>query len=138
MATITGAKTNKRAIIWRIDGIPNPPPEMVMLINPENLDIAYNQIINETRTLGGFAEEHWGEQLSSISSSGRTAMFYSSGGLTRLDAKSSAGYENFSRMLDIYRSNGKGYDTKKVHNPNTITVFGTIAMSYMNKEYQEC
>jgi hypothetical protein len=140
MATITGVKKNQRAIIWRIEDTTNPPPDLVMLINPDNLNLSYNQLLNETRTLGGFVEEFWGEQLTTFSASGRTAMFYSSGGLTRLDSKTSTAYENFIYFLNIYRNNGKSYDNKSTSatykNSNKITSVGTVVMNYINKDYE--
>jgi hypothetical protein len=140
MAIITGIKPNKAAIVWRIEDITDPPPELTMLINPGNLDTSYTQLINETRTLGGFVQEFWGEQLTTLSSSGRTALSYGVGGLSNTDARQSSAYENFVRLVDIYRCNGKDYKTLKTFvsdakNPDRIMNLGTVVMSYEGIEY---
>ena len=135
-----GAKTNKQAIVWRIDGIQNPPPDLIMFINPTNLDLSYTQLVNETRTLGGFVQEFWGEQLTTLSASGQTAMFYNDGGITNKDARISESYQNFIRLVNIYKNNGKDYSDEKITlaqitNPNKIVSLGTVVMIYVNKEY---
>ena len=140
MATIIGAKPNKLAIIWRIEDITNPPPELTMLVNPGNLETTYTQLINETRTLGGFVQEFWGEQLTTLSSSGRTALTYGLGGLSNKEARQSSAYENFVRLIDIYRCNGKDYKTLKTFvsdakNPDRIINVGTVIMSFDKNEY---
>lgn len=140
MATITGAKSSKVPIVWRIDDIADPPPILTMLLNPGNLDTTYTQLINETRTLGGFIQEFWGEQLTTLSSSGRTALTYGSGGLTNEQARQSTAYENFARLVDIYRCNGKDYKAlntfvNQTNDVDRIMNLGTVVMSYQNVEY---
>jgi len=130
-----GIKKNKRAIIWRIEGLEDTPPELVMFINPESIDSTFTPLVSETRTLGGFIQEFWGEQLTSLSASGKVAMFYDDGGITNKNARLSESYQNFVRLLNIYKNNGKDYsDTQQ--NPNRITSFGAVIMIYMDKEYE--
>jgi len=136
-----GIKRNKQAIVWRISGIKSPPPDLVMFINPANLDLSYSQLINETRTLGGFIQEFWGEQLTTLSASGQTAMFYSDKGITNKDSRISEAYQNFIRLVNIYKNNGKDYSDERITlasktNPNRIVSFGTVIMTYINKEYE--
>ena len=136
-----GAKKNKQAIVWRIEGIKNPPPDLIMFINPTNLDFSYTQLVTETRTLGGFVQEFWGEQLSTLSASGQTAMFYNNGGLTNKDARISESYQNFIRLVNIYKNNGKDYSDERntlalKRNPNKIVSLGTVRMVYTTKEYE--
>ena len=140
MNTIIGAKPNKIPIVWRIDDIANPPPELTMLVNPGNLDATYTQMINETRTLGGFIQEFWGEQLTTLSSSGRTALTYGLDGLSNADARQSSAYENFSRLVDVYRCNGKDYTAlntfvKQTNDIDRITNLGAVVMSFQKVEY---
>lgn len=65
---------NKKLIIWQIGGLPQQYtlPDLIMKINPQNLNQQYTQLINRKRTFGGFIEEHWGEQLDSLSASGKS------------------------------------------------------------------
>lgn len=135
-----GTKTNKQAIVWRIDGLIETPPALTMFINPANLDLSYSALINETRTLGGFIQEFWGEQLTSLSASGQTSMFYNSGGITNRDTRISEAYQNFIRLVNIYKNNGKEYTREQNNatkaNPNRISSFGKVVMIYMDKEYE--
>jgi len=131
----TGAKQNKQALIWRIEGTQEIIPDLTMLINPQNLDTSYTPLITETRTLGGFVQEFWGEQLTSISASGRTAMFYSDNGLTVADAKDTDAYHNFIRLVNIYRNNGKIYSPTST-NANRISAIGTIILTYSEKQFE--
>ena len=136
-----GIRKNKRPIVWRIEGLSETPPELTMLINYANLDQSYTSLITETRTLGGFVSEFWGEQLSILSASGQTAMFYNDGGITNRDVKLSEAYNNFIRLVNIYKNNGKDYSDEKITlaskaNPNRIVSFGTIVMTFIDKEYE--
>lgn len=136
-----GVKQNKQAIIWRIEGLQETPPELTMLINPANLDLSYTQLVTENRTLGGFIQEYWGEQLTSLSATGRTAMFYNEGGITNSDTRESESYQNFIRLVNIYKNNGKDYYSERLTlakniNPDRIIAFGTVVMTYMEKQYQ--
>ena len=140
---VTAVKKNDRAISWRIDDVENPPPEFTMLINMNNLDIQYTQLKNETRTLGGFYEELWGEQLTALSASGTTAMFFGEGGLTNEFARDTEGYKNFIRLLNLYKNNGKEYikasdppTLASKANPSRIVGFGKVVMTFINKQYQ--
>lgn len=134
-----GIKKNKRAIVWRIEGLKESPPELIMFINPANIDITYSSLVTETRTLGGFVQEFWGEQLTSLSAAGQTAMFYSNKGITNKDVRLSESYQNFIRLVNVYKNNGKDYSDKKLLaknvNPNRIVSFGTVIMNYISKEY---
>jgi hypothetical protein len=135
------AKKSKLPIIWTIEGIPNPPPALTMLINPANMDLSFSPLINETRTLGGFIQEFWGEQLTTLSASGQTAIFYDTSGITNKNSRNSESYQNFIKLINIYKNNGKDYsDTFSTAalkaNPNKIISFGTIIMQYGGKKYE--
>ena len=143
---VTGIKKNPNSIKWEIldfdvtkGAIVNIVPPLIMDINPSELTISYKQIKNVVRTFGGFVEEHWPEELDSISSSGVTAMFYTdkkdsynSPGLTVLDRRNSEAYSNFQTLINIYRNNGKVYDTKA----HTIKRIAKVRMHYNDKVYE--
>lgn len=142
-----GIKTNKQAISWRIEGLLNTPPPLTMMINPSNMDLSYAPLVSETRTLGGFIQEFWGEQLTTLGASGQTAMFYDQSGITNKNVRTSESYQNFIRLVNIYKNNGKDYqeinsnwtETAKrvaLQNPNRIKSFGAVIMTYIGKEYE--
>lgn len=134
------AKQVSVPIFWSVRGEAKIPT-LRMLVNPANLDFTYTPLINETRTLGGFIQEFWGEQLTTLSASGKTAMFISSEkGLTNKDSRTTEAYQYFMSLLNIYKNNGKGYFTKfedsaSRANSTKISSFGNIIMNYDNKQY---
>lgn len=129
-----GVKVNKRLIVWNVrdrDGNELIEP-LTMHINPQNIDAQYTQLINEQRTMGGFVRFFWGEDLTSMSSSGKTAMFYDNNGITIENRRTSDAYLNFISLLQIYKNNAKTYDKYS----NKINSFGVIVMTYREKEYE--
>lgn len=143
---VLGIKRNPNSIKWEIldfdseKGILiNVVPPLMMDINPSELVVTYKQIKNLTRTFGGFVEEHWPEELDTVSSSGTTAMFYTdkrdtynAPGLTVLDRRNSEAYANFQTLVNIYRNNGKVYDTKRT----SIKRIAKVRMHYNEKVYE--
>ena len=135
----TGVKRHKNLIVWQlkdVNGIEVVEP-LVMLINPSNLNVAYTHIRTENRTKGGFAVFYWGEEIDTVSASGRTGMFYgenftSEQGISIADRKKSEAFENFRKLFEIFKNNGKTYQ----QNSNRIASFGTVTMIFMKKEYE--
>jgi len=137
------ARQSPVPIQWSIIGAANIP-SLTMLINPANLDTSYSQLINETRTLGGFAYEYWGEQLTTLSATGKTAMFVDAeSGLTNKDQRATESYQYFMSLLNIYKNNGKGYQTSFTEktskalraNPNKLISLGYVIMIFDKVQY---
>ena len=124
---------NKKLIIWQIKGLPDKYtlPDLTMKINPKNLDAQYTQLINRKRTFGGFIEEHWGEQLDSLSAGGQTSQFYGPTGLTNESRRDTDGFKNFEKFVAIYRNNGTLYHEKT----GKIISQGFVVMNYDNAIY---
>jgi len=123
-----GVVPNPKMIIWEVTGIAEQLeiPDLAMAINPRNLSSKYSQLINRKRTIGGFIEEHWGEQLDDLSASGITASFIGERGLTNYARRDTDAFREFMEFVDIYRNNGSIYDTKT----GQIVAQGSIVMNY--------
>lgn len=128
-------------ISWSVKGDARVPA-LTMLINPSNLDITYSPLITETRTLGGFVHEYWGENLTTLSASGKTAMFVDSeDGLTVQKSRTTEAYQYFISLLNIYKNNGKGYfagidaNTAARANPSKLASLGLVIMIYDSNQY---
>jgi hypothetical protein len=130
-------------IMWTIRG-DTSIPSLTMLVNPSNLDISYSPLITETRTLGGFVHEYWGEQLTTLAATGKTAMFVDSEkGITNKESRKSESYQYFMTLLNIYKNNGKGYnstfDSSTPNalraNPTKITSLGIVSMIFDSRQY---
>ena len=129
-----GTKLNHKRLKWSIIGIEttNITPSLIIDINPKELNIAYKKIINRVRTLGGFLEEHWGDEMDVITGSGSTSMYYDADrGLTVTNRRSSESMQNFLRLVNIYRNNGAELSTKT----NRINRVGRIRLEYDGKTY---
>jgi len=93
----------------------NKPPSLVMDINPQNLKQEFTKVKNLYQTLEGWVEEHYGDELDTISCDASSAGFYTpKAGLTHIDRKSSQAYRNFKDVLDLYSNNGKTYDKRGI------------------------
>lgn len=119
------AKPKRRSLI----------PPLVLLVNPSDFTISARKVVNETYAKRGWIVEHWGEELDSISVSGRTGGFYvgnfffeKKSGLTRLNAINSAAYQNIMALYLIYKNNGYNYE--KQFDRRRINTVGTIRMYY--------
>jgi hypothetical protein len=125
---------NKKLIIWQIGGLPEQYtlPDLIMKINPENLNSQYSQLINHKRTWGGFIEEHWGEQLDSLSASGKSAQFYGELGLTNEGRRDTDNFKAFNNFIAMYRNNGTLYDPKT----GRILAQGYVTMNYDDAVYR--
>lgn len=51
-------------------------PDVILLVNPSNLDWSLANTVQDTRTRGGFMQEFWGSELDTLSASGTTAAAY--------------------------------------------------------------
>lgn len=140
------AKQNPVPISWSIKGDGGVPP-LTMLVNPLNLDTTYTPLITEIRTLGGFVHEYWGEQLTTLSATGKTAMFLDSvdlsvpkGGLTNKNSRSTESYQYFMSLLNIYKNNGKGYFSAPttpgaLYNPSKLASLGVVSMFFDKRQF---
>lgn len=134
------ARQSPVPISWSIKGDASVP-SLTMLVNPANLETTYQPLITESRTLGGFVHEYWGEQLTTLSASGKTAMFVDSEkGLTSKDSNKTESYQYFMSLLNIYKNNGKGYfktfDTNTTKaNPTKIASLGIVSMIFDKRQY---
>ncbi|MDD5649716.1 MAG: hypothetical protein PHF86_04750 [Candidatus Nanoarchaeia archaeon] len=135
------AKQTQLPVSWSIVS-DTKVPSLNMLINPANMDTTYSPLITETRTLGGFAHEYWGEQLTSLSATGKTAMFLDSEqGLTNRQSRSTESYQYFMTLLNIYKNNGKTYsstfDTNATKaNQSKIISVGFVSMVFDSRQYE--
>lgn len=126
-------------ISWSVKG-DSSVPSLTMLVNPGNLDVTYAPVMTETRTLGGFVHEYWGEQLTTIAATGKTSLFMDSHGLTNKESRNTESYQYFMTLLNIYKNNGKGYfktfeSSAAKANQSKIESFGFITMIYDSRQY---
>lgn len=80
--------------------------------NPDTMVISSSKIVNRYNTMTRWVEEHWGDDLDSISFSGSTYSFHAQvsgntySGLTSVSRNYSEAYWLLKTLVDIYRTNG--------------------------------
>ena len=72
---------------------------VTLLVNPTSLNINMSKIINRTQTMTGWIEEHWGEELDTVTFQGASAAFVTNNyrflnGSTTDDARMGEGTTN--------------------------------------------
>ncbi len=103
------------------------PHALVMHINPSDLEESFSKSIEVINTEGGRVEQHWPENLETISVNASTGSFMnirtglSSAG-SRLDT---IAHDRFLDILDLYHNNGAIYDPK-----GQIALQGHIMLMY--------
>lgn len=116
--------------------------ELYLDVNPRNLTITKTKAINTNNyTRAGYVPQYWGEELDVLSIQGTSAAFISNTkGLTRQDAKDTAGYKNFMNLLFLYKNNGAQFQNKGPRqdgNQETFQTLANIKTSFRKRENQQ-
>ena len=135
--TTTVKRLNVKPMVFELQ-INDPPPPLVLLINPTSLEIKFTPKIMEQRTRWAgnnvpyiFQAHH--DELDTLSATGKSGMFFSDEkGLTRIERRESYSFENLSKLIAIYRNNGTNRNTKpnSYINPCMIDSVGRVVLSY--------
>lgn len=107
------------------------PHALVLHINPKSLDESFTKKVERIQTRGGFVEQHWWEDLTSISASATTGAFMNiRTGLASVLRRETIAYDRFLDLRDLYRNNGSLY------NPDgQIALQGQIMLMYDRGTY---
>jgi hypothetical protein len=97
--------------------------------NPDNLVISSAKIINKYNTMTRWVEEHWGDDMDTVSFSGSTFSFMSYGpgsGLTAANRIDTNSYQMLKALVKFYRMNGCIYqDSNTYESSDTIAETNT-------------
>ncbi|MFA5732781.1 MAG: hypothetical protein WC934_12360, partial [Acidithiobacillus sp.] len=125
------AKVPKKPIMFSIIGSQSDIQPIQMYVNPQSMSKSLSQIKTTKRTIGGFVEYYWGEQLDTISCSASTGIFISKiKGLTIVDRRRTSAFITFKKLLDMYKNNGATYDIDGI-----VRSVGTVKMLYDGETY---
>jgi len=106
-------------------------PFLVLHMNPESLEESYQKLISRQITRGGYLEQHWGEELDSLSCTVNTGAFVSIGsGLSVLNRKASVAYRKFWDLVALYRNDGAVYDGR-----GNLILHGGVNMHFDSNIY---
>jgi len=116
-------------ITMQLRALVNTPP-LVLLINPQTLNMVYTKIQQfSDRTRYGFVFQAWGEEQPRLSISARCGAFISGGrGVQWASRRDSAAWQNLATAFHFYRNNGYIYDTVGKSNANHMV--GALSIHY--------
>lgn len=108
--------------------------KLVLWVNPSSLSIKYTRKVERIQTLGGWVEQHWGDDAESIDISMATGGFmrlYS--GLSDVTSPATTGgsrretlaYDTYLDMLALFHNNGSVYDVN-----GKVALQGIIKMTF--------
>ena len=145
-----GNKFATKPMFFELD-IEEPPPILTLCINPNSLNFNFQKKVTQsrnrptTRDVGAFMLNFSFDELDTLTCSGKTAMFYSSTGLTTDNARDSLGYRNFDSLVQIYRNNGRNYVSRPKNVSPLVTggngiikSVGRVIIAYDDVIYRGC
>jgi hypothetical protein len=94
--------------------------------NPDSLIISSSKMINRYNTMTRWVEEHWGDDLDTISFSGSSYSFNvmfdknMPTGLTAVSRNASEAYKFLKALVNIYRTNGYLYQEPKGYSMSPV------------------
>lgn len=139
---ITGAKIAGKPMVFELD-INEPPPPLVLLINPETLDTKFTPKVSESRvrwsnkSSSSYILQVHHDELDTLAASGKSAMFMTNEGITSADRTRTLAYENIQQLIAIYRNNGMNFNRRPNRNgQNYIESVGRVTITYDNFVYR--
>ncbi len=107
------------------------PHALVMHANPGSFSEQHLKKIERTQTRGGWVEQHWGDDLTSISASGSTGAFMNLyTGLSSVVRQRTIAWDRYRDLYDLYRHNGSVYDPF-----GNVVLQGRLMLMYDRNSY---
>ena len=102
------------------------PHALIMHVNPSSFAESFNKKLERIQTLGGFVEQHWGDDLSEISGDQSTGAFINLyTGLSSVLRQRTIAWDRYQDLYDLFRNNGSVYDPY-----GTIVLQGWVLLIY--------
>jgi len=97
---------------YQMNNQPDPILGLILMVNPAAASVNMSKIINRTQTMVGWLEEHWGEEMDTITFQGSSAAFlYAPEGLATAETrKQTPSYIEMKRLISIMNANGAVFD----------------------------
>ena len=119
-----------KALVTPTDGGFQPGYLFNLTVNPSNFNITYPaKSVNATRTMGGWALQHWYPEIGAISADGMIGNLlqrYNS------DVKKAPNWQNLAKLLKVFQNNGIPYQTGPItrstamFNPTAVLVYDRV------------
>lgn len=147
MVNIIGSKIPVKPMYFELD-IDDPPPILMLAINPSEFTKNFTKKVSNSRTRpktrdqAAYTNNFDYDELDVIQCSGKTALFYGQNGLTIEKKSSSLGFRNFKSLIEIYRNNGRNYNSTRFTSPlitggsGLIKSVGRVIIAYDDVIYK--
>lgn len=144
-------RKNPLPMVFRVKGIERAfrIPPLILIVDPNTMSVDYRKMTNTSLMRGGWLEEHWGEELDTISVEGSTGGFFDQesapGGVRRPTGsvdllrigpprRNTPNYRNFKSLLALYTFNA-GLRARIIGRGRMIQ-FGKIELFFDNGIYE--
>jgi hypothetical protein len=132
----TSKRINTKPMVFELDVYEKVEP-LILLINPATLELKHTTKISEqrvrlTEVSSAYIFQAHHNELDLLSASGKSAMFVSDMGITRVNRSKTHAYENIERLMSIYKNNGTNNNSKSNSSvdPCTIGSIGRVSITY--------
>jgi hypothetical protein len=97
---------------YQMNNQPDPILGLILMVNPNAVSVNMSKIINRTQTMVGWLEEHWGEEMDTITFQGSSAAFLldPEGLATAETRKQTPSYIEMKRLISLMNANGAVFD----------------------------
>jgi len=107
------------------------PHALVLHVNPSNFQEGFNQKVERIQTRGGFVEQHWGHELTTITASGSTGSFMNIfNGLSAIMRQRTIAWDRYRDLHDLFLNNGALFDPS-----GAIVLHGNLMLMYDRGTY---
>jgi hypothetical protein len=107
------------------------PEAMLLHVNPTTLSLSYAKVKDAFQTLGGWHEQHFGDQLTDVSCDVTSGAFINvDTGLAVASRRETIAYEKFYQLVDLFHNNGLVYDSD-----GTVQYRGRIRLTFEGGVY---
>jgi hypothetical protein len=107
------------------------PHELYLHVNPNSFDLSYSKKIARSNTKGGYMEQYFGEELTSISAEQSTGVFiHTEKGLTVRRRQETPAWKKMDQLIGIFKSNGSVFDDR-----GTVRFRGRIRLMFHGGVY---
>lgn len=103
--------------------------------NPETISINTAKKINRYMTMTRFVEDHWGDEIDSVSLTGSTFSFFGNFGLTSTNRGTTQAYLWLKELVKFYQVNGCVYQGSEEYDTGSEDSFGFVT-DFLSKNPQ--
>ena len=145
---IIGCKLPIKPMFFELD-ITDAPPILTLAINPTDFTKTLTKKVTQarnrptTRNNASYVFNFDIDELDTMNCSGTTALFYGPNGLTVDSRKDTLSYRNFKSLVQIYRNNGRNYNTRVTNSSpldtggsGLINTVGRVIIAYDDVLYK--